>query len=249
MYGVGAPLVQGLGDVPDLEFVQDTPAALIDSLRDGKLDGALASSIEAFRRPGYRVVHRLGISSRGPARSVRAFKRTGRGPIRTVGFDNGSATSTTLLRIFLHKGLLGATADDIEFRTVTPTTRPDEFPDDLILLIGDCGLAADPGDREVFDLGQLWHGWTGLPFVYAVWLLAATADTDRILPILNRARKAAVDAGIDDGTAGAIHYHMGDAELDGLRRFHAEAAALDLADPTIEPEILTNDPVDDWTNP
>ena len=41
-----------------------------------------------------------------------------------------------------------------------------------LLLIGDAALkgAADPGGCRVYDLGELWHDFTGLPFVFALWI-------------------------------------------------------------------------------
>ena len=48
---------------------------------------------------------------------------------------------------------------------------------DAVLLIGDQGLEAMyfPLEGTIrYDLGVMWHDWTGLPMVYAVW--AARAD-------------------------------------------------------------------------
>ena len=41
-----------------------------------------------------------------------------------------------------------------------------------ILLIGDSALRASmvTSDLFVYDLGALWHVWTGFPFVFALWL-------------------------------------------------------------------------------
>ena len=103
-------------------------------------------------------------------RSVRAFRRRGV-PIRNIGIDEGSATSVALLRILLARRYADEMAPAVGFTPIAPTTRPDELPHDLVLLIGDAGLAADPGSREVWDLGQQWRALTGLPFVFALWLL------------------------------------------------------------------------------
>ena len=89
-YVVGAPLLAGLDAERGVELVRDLPARLIERLRRSELDVALASAIEAFRRPGYRVVSEIGICSRGAVLSVRGFRRPGGGPIRTVGVDEGS---------------------------------------------------------------------------------------------------------------------------------------------------------------
>lgn len=231
-YGVGAPLLEGLDRDPELEFFRVKPALLAQGLRDHSYDAALVSSIEGFRHEGYRAVDGLCIASRGPARSVRCFRRPG--PIRTVGVDDGSATSVALLKVLLANGRLGD-HDEPRFEAVSPTSRPDDLPHDLVMMIGDCGLAATTTEREVADLGELWFAWTGLPFVYALWLVRPGVDIGPLADKLRRAREAASRAGVHDGTDGAIYYDLGPDEHAGLARFHREAAALDLADPAIDP--------------
>lgn len=233
-YGVGAPLLHGLGDQPGVDLVALPPRRLVAPLREGGLDAALVSSVEAFRWPGYRIVPGLAITCEGPARSVRAFRARGR-PIRSVGLDSGSESSVALLRILLERRL-GAT--DCHFERIAPTLTPDALPHDLVLLIGDHGLAAEPGEREVIDLGAAWFDWQHLPFVFAVWLLAPRAPAERILPLLMAARAAALCAGVDDGTGGAIGYGLGPRELDGLRTFRREAIGLGLVAADIAPLLL-----------
>lgn len=228
---MGATLLAGLDEDPGVDLITDAPARLIPPLRNGQLDAGLLSSIEAFRHPGYTVVPGLGIASCGPVRSVRAFRRRGI-RISTVALDSSSATAATLLEILLHRRL---GAEGCAFQTVPPTLQPDRLDADLVMLIGDHGLRAEPGQREVLDLGELWYEWTRLPFVYALWLLAPGADAAAIIPRLFRARDEGRRRGIDDGTAGAVYYDIGPRELQGLRRFHEEALALGLAEPGVEP--------------
>lgn len=163
------------------------------------------------------------------------FRRPGDVPVTTVGIDEASETSVALLKI-----LLGREMDlaNVQFRRIEPTTRPDELPDDVVLLIGDAGLAADAGGRQVMDLGEAWHQWTGLPFVYALWLIAPDSDPRQVVPHLLAAHQQATEQGISDGTQGAIYYQFGAQERSGLHRFHIEAAELALADPRIQPIFI-----------
>ena len=143
-YGVGAPLLAGLDSDPAAALVQAPPTQLIERLRAGELDAALVSSIEAIQKPGYAVAQGLGIACKREIRSVRAFRRRGT-PIRSVGLDQSSATSVTLLRILLARRFAAEVAADVTFASIAPTRSPDELPHDLVLLIGDHGLAAAPG--------------------------------------------------------------------------------------------------------
>ena len=252
-YGVGAPLLAGLDTDSRVEFVRETPARLIEGLREGRLDAALASSVEGFRRPGYRIAPGLCIASNGPARSVRAFMKPGTTP-KTVGVDWGSESSVVLLKILLNRDLKrdlnrDVSLSDLEFERIEPTTTPDALPQDVVLLIGDAGLSADPGARETMDLGEQWQQWTGLPFVYAVWLIAPGRDPAEIVPVLADARRRALAADVTDGTEGAIYYDLGDDELAGLARFHSEAAELGLVDPAIEPVVVVVPDADRQAHP
>jgi chorismate dehydratase len=229
-YGVGAPLVCGLADAPGVQFVPAPPTALIEQLRQDRIDAALVSSIEALRRPRCTVVPGLGIACKREVRSVRAFRRPG--PIRSVGLDRSSAASAALLRLLLQ----GPRRADVDaaptFAAIAPTLEPWALPHDLVLLIGDHGLRAAAGDREVWDLGREWRAWTGLPFVFAVWLLRPGADAGRIVPLLRAARERGRQLGAVDGTHGAVHYDLDDEDQRGLARFFAvvKAAGLDRDD-------------------
>jgi predicted solute-binding protein len=121
---------------------------------------------------------------------------------------------------------------------VEPTRQPARIDADAVLMIGDAGLHADHGGRQVLDLGEAWFQWQQRPFVYAAWLLAATAPADRILPHLRRAYQQALEAKLEDGTGGAVYYRFGDREREGLLEFHREAAALDLCAAEIVPSFL-----------
>jgi chorismate dehydratase len=229
-YGVGAPLLCGLAEDPDVEFVPAAPTRLIAQLREHRLDAALVSSIEAIRRPGYTVAPGLGIACRREVRSVRAFRRPG--PIRSVGLDCSSATSAALLRLLLQGPLRAEVGGVPTFTAIAPTLTPAALPHDLVLLIGDHGLNAAAGDREVWDLGAQWHAWTGLPFVFAVWLLRPGVDAARIVPLLRAARERGRRLGAPDGTHGAVHYDLDDDDERGRQRFYAavRAAGLDRDD-------------------
>ncbi|HEX6812012.1 MAG TPA: MqnA/MqnD/SBP family protein [Planctomycetota bacterium] len=237
-YGVGAPLLAGLDSDPRVALVKAPPTELIGLLQSGKLDCALVSSVEAVQRPGYSVVPGLGIACKREIRSVRAFRRRG-AVIRSVGFDQGSATSTALLRLLLACVHTAEVGTDLHFEPIAPTPWPASLPHDLVLLIGDCGLQADAGDREVWDLGQQWQKWTGLPFVFAVWLLRAGADAAAIQKLLTEARARGRQLGAVDGTHGAAHYDLDEEDMRGLRRFWAECRALGLASAS-DPRFVPN---------
>ena len=165
-----------LYDCTDYRFVRGVPAELNALLRCGDIDICPSSSFEYASSPeSYLLLPELSISSFGRVKSVLLFSRL---PIeeldnQPVGLTTESATSVNLLKILLAKayGLRN------EFR---PSSAP--FPDALgtcpaLLLIGDAALkAAKRADGLfVYDLGELWYRFTGLPFVFALWLVTRRA--------------------------------------------------------------------------
>src|SRR5205823_7685190 len=83
-----------------------------------------------------------------------------------VALDVGSRTSAALVQILLRKRH-GVYPEVV----LLPLDRTAEEADaDAVLLIGDRAMRAClPGFAHAYDLGQEWHDWTSLPFVYAVW--------------------------------------------------------------------------------
>jgi chorismate dehydratase len=234
-YGVGAPLLLGLDEEPGLTLERAVPADLVEALRAGRIDAALVSSVEAFRRPGYAAVDGVGICCRDEVKSVRAFRRVGADPIRTVGLTRDSEASVALLKILLD-GPLRAAAD-CRFERVASTRQPDRLPHDLVLLIGDDGLHADPGERQAIDLGAAWRAWTGLPFVFALWLIRPGADAPRLARWLRAARERARPRP-RSAEEGGVHYDLGADERAGLERFRREAVRLGLVEPDLRPTFV-----------
>lgn len=70
---VGRPLVESL--LRSEEVRLEVPALLIERLRRGELDVALASSIELFRTPGTGYVAGPGVVAKERVMSVQLFAR------------------------------------------------------------------------------------------------------------------------------------------------------------------------------
>ncbi len=180
------PLVFSLaGLAPQAEIVVDLPSRLADALAAGQLDVAMIPSIEYARHAGYAIISDACIACDGPVRSVKLYSRVPVERLRTLALDEGSRTSAALARILL-KERFG----------VSPETRPlpigaslDDSPADAVLLIGDRGMLPTGGGFEFeWDLGEEWSRWTGLPFVFAMWIARPGVDLSGIGAALAAAR-------------------------------------------------------------
>lgn len=156
---------------PAYEFVSGVPAVLNDLLFKGKIDVCPSSSIEyAFHPDKYCILPDLSISSDGPVASVLLFSKI---PIDKLNgckilLSSESATSVNLLKILMKQ--LYCCNCSYEVTTSGLNDALDDAP--ALLLIGDSALRASVHGLEVsvYDLGEIWNDWTGLPFVFALWL-------------------------------------------------------------------------------
>lgn len=162
------PLVEHLRELfPDAVIRDDYPSRLADDLSKGKLDVALIPSIEYFRGDDYEIVSDACVAARGPVFSVKLYSRVPWGEIRTLGLDEGSRTSAALAKILLGERF-GVEPEPVPF----PLGQPIEScPADAILMIGDRAMRT-PQEKfhATWDLGEEWFQWTGLPFVFAMWV-------------------------------------------------------------------------------
>ena len=157
-------------------FVTGHPSELNAKLRSGIIDLCPSSSIEYAQNPDlYRILPDLSISSKGPVRSVLLFSRV---PIdsldgASIGLTGESETSVVLLKIILSLKYSFANS----YYKVEESGQNLSSGHDALLLIGDRALmeASKGGAGHVYDLGELWHEFTGLPFVFALWLLREDA--------------------------------------------------------------------------
>lgn len=172
-YLVARPLDRGLEEEPGIELRREVPARLVESLRSGAIDVALVSAIELFRRPDYTWIDGMGVAGEGFVSSVQLFLRKALEEVRTIALDPASRASATLVRVLCaQRGLSPG--------WIEPGLEEDAraLPSDAWLRIGDRALREylDPEAPPVFNPSAAWREWTGLPFVFAVWIVRPGLD-------------------------------------------------------------------------
>ncbi|MEP6673090.1 MAG: menaquinone biosynthesis protein [Chthoniobacter sp.] len=156
------PLIQGY----DGPVVFDHPSGLARDLAAGRLDVALVPTFEALRSPHYTLAEGVGIACDGPVYSVFLAHRGPLAQLRSVALDPASLTSVHLLQVLLREyhGVRPELLDLAAFPAET----------DAALIIGNQAIDFRQHDRDgyqILDLGEEWKRCTGLPFVFAPWLL------------------------------------------------------------------------------
>ncbi|HEX3600178.1 MAG TPA: menaquinone biosynthesis protein [Lacipirellulaceae bacterium] len=239
------PLVYDLPALaPSATVSYDLPSRLADSLAAGRLDVALIPSVEFFRAPGHRIVSDACVACRGPVLSVKVQFRVPPREVQSLALDEGSRTSAALAQILLAE--LHGVRPKLEALPIG--CGPESTAADAVLLIGDraiadaaweAGIADESGKPycEVWDLGQKWCEWSGLPFVFAMWIARADTEVGDLAGVLGAARDhgvahineiAASEAplvGVSTKLATSylssnLHFVLGRKERRGLRKFY-----------------------------
>ncbi len=187
-YLVGRPLDHGLGEEPGITLEHDVPARLIERLRAGEIDVALVSSIELFRRHGYRYLDGLGVAGDGYVGSVQVFLRKPIQEIGQVAMDPASRAAAALTKSLLFEREGGSP----EFLEVPLGHDPRELAGaDAWLRIGDPALRETLTiDLPAWNPSEEWRNRTGMPFVFAAWIVRDGVDIEPHLPAFIRAREA-----------------------------------------------------------
>ncbi|MEO6445250.1 MAG: menaquinone biosynthesis protein [Gemmatimonadaceae bacterium] len=164
------------------ELVDGVPSALNAQMAAGTLDVSVVSAMEYARDSRrYLLLPDLAISCDGPVRSVMLFSKLPAAELsgRRVIVSRSSMTSVALLELlFEHvwRALPEFVPGDSECADIA--RFGDEAHDarlvigDAALILNDAGRSAENAARypHVYDLGLEWKRWTGLPFVFAVWV-------------------------------------------------------------------------------
>lgn len=236
------PLVYGLStDADRLTIRFDVPSTCSALLHDRAIDVGLIPSIEYLHRPDYAIVPGIAVASDGPVASVALFTARPVSSIRTIAADTSSRTSVMLLRILCARRF----QIEAELHPMSPDLPAMLDRHDAALVIGDAALLVDHaalGVRKV-DFGEEWRALTGLPFVYAFWAgWPGALGPDDVARLQEAKERGVADLegvarayfGDDDervrvGTRYLrenVRFELGEAELEGLRRFFEYAAEL-----------------------
>ena len=169
-----------LGTAVEMGEIDAGPVPLADCLRlEDRFKYVAGFCVAAWEKSGSMFLH-----SRQPIAELTGAR---------IGVPGGSDTSANLLRVLL------AFKYEIQPQLyVTP-----EDPNDSLLLDGDQGLRRRRGVREYpykYDLGEEWNRWTGLPFVFARWMVRQDMEATEAALLENT-----LYVGLEEGVDALFH--------------------------------------------
>ena len=185
----------------DAELVDGVPTALNREMANGTLDVSVISAVEYARdATRYLLLPDLSICSDGPVRSVVLFSKRPASELqgRRVLVSRSSMTSVALLELLFDNIWDAKPAFIPSNAELSDVAQFGDEEHDARLVIGDAALhlwsrlrspelypeeSGLAGYRYAYDLGAEWKGWTGLPFVFAVWVAQRTTPVAQSLGV------------------------------------------------------------------
>lgn len=163
-------------------ILDNAPARSAELLAQDRVDAALVPVIAYQTIDNVRLIPDVCVGARKRVRSV-CLVTEGKdlADVRSVSLDTSSLTSVVLTKIIFREFL----DFEPEWKDASPNLDAMLSDSDAALLIGDPALVPSaPGatvtrffspkseiqDLRSFDLAELWHHYTGLGFVFAMWM-------------------------------------------------------------------------------
>ena len=231
-YSNSAPLIWSFWQAAKRDEVDLTmdaaPARCAEMLRNGEVSAALTPVIEFQRIENTIIVPNVCIGSKNQVKSViLATKGDELKNAKSIALDISSRTSVALTQIIFRE-FFGKTP---EFILYAPDIEKMLEKADAALLIGDPSLRLDRNKFRVFDIVELWRGFTGCGFVFAFWLASEKA--------IEQVRKIDFSAARDEGLRKIeeiIDFYLPNVSLspEDFRRYLTENISY-----TLDEELLT----------
>lgn len=173
-----------------VDFVEAVPARCAQLLADSTVEGALIPVIEYQRIESGSLAPDVCVGSRKEVLSVVLVSRDKQlENISSIALDESSRTSATLVKVIFREFL----DREPEWTTRAPNIEEMLDKNDAALIIGDPGMGFRRRGLNVWDMAGLWKQYTGLGFVFAMWMIRDEA--------VERARRVDFAGARDEGVA------------------------------------------------
>ena len=173
------PLIYGIekGMIKEeAELLIDYPSKIASMLLEDEIDVGLVPVAIIPEMKEHHIISDYCIGSVGKVASVCLFSEVPLDKIKTVLLDYQSRTSVALLKVLIKNfWKIG-----VEFEETTGNYQSKISGTTAGLVIGDRALQQRKISSFIYDLGEEWEKFTGLPFVFAAWISNKKLDEDFI---------------------------------------------------------------------
>jgi chorismate dehydratase len=229
-----------------VELVLDNaPARSAELLAQDHVDAALVPVICAQTIDDVRIIPGVCVGAREKVRSVcLVTKGDELSDVKSVALDVSSKTSVVLTKIIFREFL----GFEPEWRDAAPDLDAMLRASDAALIIGDPALKLSfEAHYRTFDLAELWHRFTGLGFIFAMWMTRresvaidfAAARDEGLTHIDEIAASYADGIGVSENEMRAyltenIRFTPDESMLEGMEKYFDLAAKHGLIEPALQ---------------
>jgi len=159
-----------------IELYEMVPSAIVAAAENGEIDAGPVPLVDCFRlEDRFQPVAGFCVASLKQSRSIFLYSTK---PIEElhgahIGITDEASTAPWLLHVLLR----------LKYQVQPAAYVPLHASHDAFLLIGNRGLRQRrgvPGFPHTYDLGEEWHRWTGLPFVFSRWMVRKDVDPEDV---------------------------------------------------------------------
>ena len=165
-----------------IELQEDIPSICAQKLKYKQVDIGLVPVALLNELDNYKIIINYCIGAKGKVDSVKLYSKVELEKITTITLDYQSKSSITLTKILAK-----------EFWKINPLFL-DAKPgfensvkgNDAVVVIGDRAFDLNNKYKFEWDLSEEWKKFTGLPFVFAVWVLYSDNVTNDFIEEFNK---------------------------------------------------------------
>ena len=163
------PFIQGIQSHSihnSIHLSLDTPAECYQKLSEGTVDIGLVPVTYLYEETKGRVISRYCIGSRGKVKSVILVANQSLETVDNIYLDYQSKTSVNLVKVLARHHW----KRDFNFIKAKPGFESSPIPSSAAyIIIGDRAFDYYNKGLKIYDLGEEWFIFSGLPFVFACW--------------------------------------------------------------------------------
>lgn len=195
------PMIYGLEKSESgksFQLKKAVPSECARLLRSGEAHAGLVPAGSWPDYPDFKPITPFGICADGTVRTVLLVSEVPIEKIRRIQLDPDSRTSVALAQI-LSKKYWNITPEFIPLKGVISPCHIDGYS--AAIVIGDKAFEFQNKLPYIYDLAAEWKNFTGLPFVFALWLASPLFPADK-----EKELEDALSYGVDH-TAEAINLY------------------------------------------
>jgi chorismate dehydratase len=227
--------------IEQIDLQEDIPSICAQKLKFNQVDIGLVPVALLPELDSYRIITDYCIGANGKVDSVKLYSSVNLNEVKSITLDYQSKSSITLTKV-LAKEFWNIKP---EFIDAKPGFENSVRDNNAIIVIGDRTFDLNGTYKFEWDLSEEWKKFTGLPFVFAAWVINSTKVSDEFIKEFNavlefavkniplaiqadKVKLPSVNLNAEDYLTKKIDYHLDATKKEALNLFLEKIKALNL---------------------